>query len=80
MQVAPSGGGAILLRNLVQVTESFSGSVVPLAMFICQQTNTKDIAGKSATHPLKSVQQLKKQFSNGMMLLFSFKALLTSVS
>ena len=40
MQVAPSGGQicnlcsrAMLLPNLVQVTESFSGSVVPLAMF-----------------------------------------------
>ena len=27
-------GGAILLPNIVQVTESISGSVVPLAMFI----------------------------------------------
>ena len=40
MQVAPSGGqicnyasGAILLLDLIQVTESISGSVVPLAMF-----------------------------------------------
>ena len=40
MQVVPSGGqnatnaiGAMLLLNLIQVTESISGSVVPLAMF-----------------------------------------------
>ena len=40
MQVAPSGGqicnyanGAMMLPNLVQVTESLSGSVVLLAMF-----------------------------------------------
>ena len=40
MQVAPSGTkfatnacGAMLLLNLIQVTESISGSVVPLAMF-----------------------------------------------
>ena len=38
MQVVPSGGqtnasGAMLSPNLVQVTESTSGSVVPLAMF-----------------------------------------------
>ena len=40
MQVEPSGGqfatnesGAMLLLNLIQVTESISGSVVPLAMF-----------------------------------------------
>ena len=31
---ATNAGGAMLLLNLIQVTESISGSVVPLAMFI----------------------------------------------
>ena len=31
---ATNARGAILLLNLIQVTESISGSVVPLAMFI----------------------------------------------
>ena len=36
-QVAPSADHALLSLNLVQVTESVSGSVVPVAMFIfCQ--------------------------------------------
>ena len=34
IQVAPSGNHALWSLNLVQVTESISGSVVPLAMFI----------------------------------------------
>ena len=37
MQVASSGGQICkLLLNLIQVTESMSGSVVPLAWFVCQ--------------------------------------------
>ena len=31
---AINGSGAMLLLNLIQVTESISGSVVPLAMFL----------------------------------------------
>ena len=31
---ATNASGAMLLLNLIQVTESISGSVVPLAMFI----------------------------------------------
>ena len=34
MQVAPSSDHAMWSLNLVQVTESISGSVVPLAMFL----------------------------------------------
>ena len=34
MQVPPSSDHALWSLNLVQVTESISGSVVPLAMFI----------------------------------------------
>ena len=34
MQVAPSVGHDLWLLNFVQVTESISGSVVPLAMFL----------------------------------------------
>ena len=34
MQVAPSADHALWSLNLVQVTESISGSVVPLAMFL----------------------------------------------
>ena len=30
---ATNVGGAMLLPNLIQITESISGSVVPLAMF-----------------------------------------------
>ena len=42
MQVEPSGSqsgqsGAMLSLNLIQVTESISGSVVPLAMFFIQE-------------------------------------------
>ena len=32
---ATNASGAMLLPNLVQVMESISGSVVPLAMFLC---------------------------------------------
>ena len=32
---ATNASGAMLLLNLIQVTESISGSVVPLAMFCC---------------------------------------------
>ena len=32
---ATNANGAILLPSSIQVTESISGSVVPLAMFIC---------------------------------------------
>ena len=34
VKFASSAIGAMLLPNLVQVTESISGSVVPLAMFL----------------------------------------------
>ena len=36
---ATNVSGAILLPNLVQVTESISGSVVPLAMFKSDHIN-----------------------------------------
>ena len=38
MQVVTNVSGVILLPNLVQVTESIYGSVVPLAMFFVMHT------------------------------------------
>ena len=40
---ASNASGAVLLQNAVQVTESISGSVVPLAMFVYCGKNMYDI-------------------------------------
>ena len=39
-KLATNASGAMWLPNLVQVTESISGSVVPLAMFLQQRAKT----------------------------------------
>ena len=37
VKYATNASGAMLLINLIQVTESISGSVVPLAMFVLKR-------------------------------------------
>ena len=61
---ATNASGAMLLLNLIQVTESISGSVVPLAMFIWRTSvQCSEISNNMQNHPnLTSYLYCKKIF------------------
>ena len=57
---ATDASGALLLLNLIQVTESISGSVVPLAMFYMQDALARYLLEKV----LKMLNSIKMEENN----------------